>query len=314
MSMADKFMSKSQTREAKQAATPTGVYTVQCTEGTGGSNTAEATRVASLAKEFRLRQSGASSRYADLFATRRAAIVAAGGSHVMESYAVKFPARAAAGVLGRAEKLRACSRYFGETDEASEYMFECVERQYKAKNVAGGVYSTACCDGRQGGDAENARVSALGTAYRAGQLSESQKTQARYDASHEAIYGSTGCSFEEEEFVKFPKMSAAMRYSTGAYAASITGVSGAMSGAPMTVAEQIKGVNQDSFWPSNKIRAAIERKSAPWMPSPIKQYSAMSVAALEYGIAAQSSPFKEDKYSGWTPDWKPTSSVVAYGN
>lgn len=306
MTAADKFMFNSQTREAKQAATVTGVYTVQCTEATGGANTAEATRLAVLAKQFRLRQASTSALYADLFATRRAAIISSAGSHVDESYAVKFPARAAAGVAGRAEKLRACSRYFKSVDDAEEYMFQCVESQYKAMRVPGGVYSTMCADGRQSGDADTARVSALATQFRAGQLSEKEKQQLRYDSSLEACFSGRGCSYEEEEYMRFPKMAGAIRWSSGVYASSVTGPASGIVGKLATVEEQIKGENLSSYWPSNEIRPAVKRSSKPWMPSPVKSYSAMSEAAVAYGVAAQAEPFKDSKYDGWSAGWKAT--------
>ena len=302
-------MHASQTCEAKQAATPFGEYTPQCTEGTGGSNVAETTRLASLGAAFRLRQASASVRYADLYATRRAAIISAAGSHVQERYAVTFPARAAAGVRGRAEQMRACARYFErEDDPVAEYMFECVDRQYKKDKVPGGVYGTACMDGRVRGEADNTRVAALATEYRAGAMGVAEKTQMRYNASLEAVYSGRGCDYEERAYAQFPKMASAIRWGNGAYAASVLGVDGVMGG-KLSVAEQIQGENLDSYWPSNEIRPAIARKSKPWMPSPLKEYAPMSVAATKYGVEAQTDPFVESGYEGWTPGWKPKSSL-----
>lgn len=309
MSAADKYMSRVVTREAKEAATTTGVYTVQCTEGTAGSNVAEASRLAALAANYRLRQSSQSARYADLYATRRAAIVLAAGSHVGESYAVAFPARAAAGVLGRAEALRACSRYFPPSSPAEEYHFRCVDRQYKATRVPGGVYSTACADGRVSGDAENARVSALAAEYRSRQFSKLDKAAMRYAAIKEATVLARGCSYEEESFEKFPKMSAAMRYSTGAYAASVTETQLVTGGSALTISDQVNGVNLDSYWPSNEIRPAVKRVSPWYKPSPIKNYAPMSEAAVAYGVEAQKA-FVDDKYSGWSSGWKPKSTCL----
>lgn len=310
LSAADKFMFTSQKYEAKQAAAPFGEYTVQCTEGSGGANTAEATRLASLAASFRLRQASASARYADLYATRRAAIISAAGSHVAEGYAVRFPARASASVLGRAEALRACSRYFQEEDDVvGEYMFQCVDRQYKTMKIPYGEYNTMCADGRCAGEAETARVAGLATEFRAGQMGAGVKMQMRYDASREAMFSGRGCDYEEKQYAEYPKMAAGIRWGTGAYAASVRGVMGVMGGKMATVTEQVLGVNLDSYWPSNKIRPAVERKSAPWMPSPIKSYAAMSEAAVAYGVEAQTKPFVESGYEGWSSGWKPESSI-----
>lgn len=308
---ADRFMFRSQTYEAKQAAAATGVYTVQCAEASGGSNTAEATRMAALASNFRLRQASVSARFKDLYETRRAAVIQAAGSHDAESYAVRFPARTAAAVAGRAEALRACTRYFPPADPAAEYMTACVDRQYKAKRVDGGVYSTSCCDGRMPGDAENARVAALSAQYRARHFPPVMHTQMRYNAVQEAVALARGaCGYEEAYFAQFPKMAGAMRYSTGTYAASINGSTLPLSGPELTVKDQVEGVNLKAFWPSNEIRPAIKKYSAPWMPSSIKDYSPMSQSALAYGIKAQSEPFKPSKYEGWRSGWQAKPSLA----
>lgn len=305
-------MNLSTTREAKAAATPYGVYTVQCTEATGGANTAMHSRQAALSANYRLRQSSLSARFADLYATRRAAIVNSHGSHVDESYAVRFPARAAASVLGRAEALRACSRYFPtESASASEYMFQCVDRQYKAEKAAGGIFRPACQDGLSKGDADTARIAALGAEFRAGHLSEGAKAQMRYDVTREAMALARGCNYEEEYFYSFPKMSGAMRYSTGAYAASVTETQMITGGDDMSMTEIISGDNLDAAYPSYKIRPAVTRKTMPWTTSPIKSYAYMSEAAVKMGIEANSNPFEPSKYNGWKPGWKPVSSLSA---
>lgn len=312
---ADTYMFDSQKYEAKQAVTLSGVYSVQCTEGTAGDNVAEASRLAVFAKEFRLRQSSLSARFADLFATRRAAIIQSAGSHTAELYAVRFPARAAAGVAGRAEKLRACSRYIGAADKSEQYMYECVERQYKATKVVGGVYSTACADGRMSGDAETARVSALAAEFRSGQLSASQKAQMKYDASLEAIHSGRGCSYEEEQYVAYPKMAGAIRWSSGAYAASVLEAQGssAVPGDAPTIPELVEsGDNLYAVLPGYDIRNDVTKERAPWYESPIKSYAYMSEYAVKYGIEAQKDPFEPEKYQGWTPGWKTTSSVMRY--
>ncbi|PXF48602.1 R-phycoerythrin gamma chain, chloroplastic [Gracilariopsis chorda] len=307
--IADIFQNRSQTREAKQSAASKGVYTVQCTEGTAGANTAEYSRLSSLARSFRLRQSSASARYADLFATRRAAVIAAAGSHVEESYAVRFPARAAATVASRAEKLRACSRYIDAADEAEQYMFQCVDNQYNALKVPGGVYSVQACNARQSDDVDTARVCAGAAVFRSNQLSNSQKTQQRYNASLEAIYSGRGCTYEEDEYMNFPKMAGAIRWSTGAYAASVSSVQGAMNVRVPSVTERIQGVNRDSFWPSYKIREAVPRKDPVWKAPSVKNYAPMSAAALQYGIDAQTKQPELPSYDSWKPGWAPKSSI-----
>lgn len=319
MTAADLFQWRSQTKEAKEAATSTGVYTVQCTEGTSKSSDAESSRLAALAMNFRMRQTSTFEKCRDLYATRRAAIVQSMNSHTMETYAVRFPARAAASVQGRAEKLRACSRYFptAPVESAEHLMFECVDRQYKAAKASTGVYSTTCADGRVAGDAETARVAALATNYRAGQLSMLQKTQMRYDAIREANMLGFGCDYEESYFKRFPKTAAAMRYSTGAYAAGVAEAAIITGFKQPSVDENINGINKMSYWPSFVMRAAVEKPSGEgewWKQnSTLKNYAPMSSAAVSWGTAGQKSSAEWDKvknYDTWSPGWQPSSALA----
>lgn len=311
MSAADRFQYRSQTQEAKQGATVTGVYTVQCTEGTSGWNSAEQTRLATLAMNFRLRQASASTRYADLFATRRAAIVQAAGSHVQEGYATTFPARAAASVAGRAERLGACSRYMADADEAQGYMFRAVDRQYKQMRAGGGVYSTLCADGRVQGDADAARVSALAAQFRGGQMGAKRTEAMRYSSIQEATTLGRSCGYEEEYFEQFPKMAASMRYSNGTYAAMVNGTALVTGNKVLSVTEQINGVNLNSYWPSNLMRAAVDRKKKMWESS-LKKWTPMSSAALQWGIDAQRTGEVPVPYGGaWKDGWQPTSKSLS---
>nr|ATG31133.1 LR gamma7 [Griffithsia pacifica]5Y6P_eY Chain eY, LR_gamma7 [Griffithsia pacifica]5Y6P_eZ Chain eZ, LR_gamma7 [Griffithsia pacifica] len=312
MSAADKYMARTVTRTAKSAAAGFGVYTPQCTEASGGANTAEATRLAVLAADFRLRQAPLGARFADLYETRRAAVIQACNSSAEEGYATSFPSRAAASVAGRAEGLRACSRYFPQKPPVEEYMAACVDRQYKQMRVHGGVYSTLCADGRSAGDADTARIAALGARFRAQHLSKSQQTQMRYNAMSEARMLARGlCTYEEAQFNAYPKMAGMMRYGTGVYAASVRGPELVVGNKSMTVAEQVNGVNAESYWPSSKVRPAVARGTSPWMGlGVVKSYAAMSEAAMAYGIEQQSKPYVPQKYEGWSSGWKPKSSLM----
>lgn len=253
-----------------------------------------------------------SQRYADLFATRRAAIVQSHGSHVMESYAVRFPARAAASVSGRAEALAACSRYVQAASPAEEYMFECVDRQYKAMKVPNGEYTSMCTDGRVEGDAENARISSLATQFRGKQFSDNSKARMRYDSIKEAMTLARACDYEEGYFAQFPKMSASMRYSDGSYAAAVNSTALLTGDRTMTVKEQISGPNLDVYWPSNVRRAAVTKERS-WYASKNKsldEWAYMSPAAQEWGIAAQKKDTKVTYGRPWSPGWKPTSKAL----
>eukprot|EP00177_Eucheuma_denticulatum_P001116 GFKZ01002022.1.p1 GENE.GFKZ01002022.1~~GFKZ01002022.1.p1 ORF type:complete len:355 (+),score=40.59 GFKZ01002022.1:188-1252(+) len=307
---ADKYIADMYTKSAKAEATPYSVYTVQCTEASGGANTTEATRLSALARQFRLRQASPSMKYKDLYETRRAAIVQAGGSHVREQYAVQFPKAAWASVLGRAEGGRMCSRYFGDGEgEVGEYMYESAERYYKGLKVEGGVYSTLCADGRQRGDAETTRVASLSVSFRAGSMGVREKLRMRYDSRLEGVRMGTGGDYEEKNFLKYPKMAAAGRWGNGSYAAGVGTVADYMGGKLMTVEDQLKGVNLLSYWPGYMIRPAVERKRAPWESSGVKSYAYMSEAAVSYGVKATSKPFVASGYDGWSAGWQPKSSL-----
>lgn len=310
---ADRFQYRSQTREAKEAVSSTGVYTVQCTEGTSKSATTEDSRMSGLARDYRLRQASLSQRYADLFATRRAAIVQTFGSHTMESYVVRFPARASASVAGRAEAQGACSRYYGVEGDGQEYMYKCVDNQYKALRVPHGEFSTMCADGREKSQAEASRIISLAAQFRGSQFTTLQKTQMRYNAIKEATILASGCDYEEAYFQKFPKMAAAMRYSDGTYASSVNETALLTGGNTLTVAEQIEGVNLDVFWPSNLIRPAVDRE-VPWYATQLnlKKYTPMSEAAVEWGVSFQNTDDEPSPYVGavWHPGWQPVSKAL----
>lgn len=307
---ADNYIADMYTKSAKAQATPYAVYTVQCTEASAGANTTEATRLSALARQFRLRQASASMKYKDLYDTRRAAVIQSGGSHVSEQYAVHFPKAAWAGVVGRAEAGRMCSRYFGgDQGVVGEYMYRSVERYYNGLKVAGGVYGTLCADGRRSGEADTARVAALSVAFRARGMGVRQKLGMKYDARLEAVRLGNGGDYEESNFLKYGKMAAAVRCGNGSYAAGVGTVVDYMGGKLMTVEEQVKGENLFSYWPGYLIRPAVKRDKAPWESSGVKSYAYMSEAAVSYGVQATSEPFVDSVYNGWSAGWRPKSSL-----
>lgn len=317
---ADAYMSRTVRAEYKRFAAASGTYTVQCAEAAvhGGAYDL-AVRARNAA--FKKRQASASAAYADLFATRRAAIVLAHGCHTEEAKLVAYPSAAAACVFGKSEAMRACNRYSGAggMGTVDSYMAECVTRQYKAMKVPDGVYTSACSDGSVAGEAEDSRVAAKMVEFKAGQFGAGAKAQARYNASLQAIALSRGCDYEDVQYSLYPTMAGSMRWSSGAYAAkkagAAQGVSGGGGAKSEALAVRLAGVNAETLWPSSLIRPAIKRKTAPWVESTLKQYRGMSPAALEYGIAAQTGAFEGGgPAEAWTPGWQPTPvSTKNYG-
>lgn len=314
MSVADVYIAESAVRALKKSGAPDGVYSAQCAEGTGGANTAEARRTRTLSREFRLRQAGPSARFADLYATRREAVLLARGAHYAEVAAANFPASACAKVRAEREALMACDRYFGPDEPDAEMMHRCVVGQYAP--ASGGVYSTSCSDGAAKGQAEDARVAGLAAQYAGARLPVKLQTRRNFNASLFAIATARGCSYEEEQFLMFPKMAGAMRgLTTGAYAASVGGATAAggistgKSSKMAALAVRLKGANASAIWPNSEIRKAIVRARKPWESAGVKSYAYMSEAAVKYGMEAQAKPFVAEKYEGWSAGWSAKSKL-----
>lgn len=316
----DNYMATNVRRQYKQSGVPFGEYTVQCTEGTTP-GAAEEKRVMSLAAAFRARQASPSARYADLYNTRRLAILGTNGCHREEQQVCNLPIAAYACVIGKMEAMGACNRYRDDKEADAKYMNRSVERGCRMGGggsgaVGGGEFGVMCTEGNVKGQAETARVNALGTAYRARQMSQGQKERAKYNASLNAInMYSNGCDYEESLFMRYPMAAGAMKGSTGVYAAGAAGASG--FGGPaegrkvLPLALRLKGPNAQALWPSYLRRPAVQKKRAPWESSGVKSYSPMSEAALQSGIAGQSKPFKSGAGDvAWSPGWQPSSSAI----
>lgn len=311
LSNADAYMTRTIRATYKSAAAPMGTYTIQCAEGTtpfSGYDLAVRARNAA----FKKRQASPSEMYRDLYATRRAAIVGAHNCSVEEAKFVAYPSAAAAYVVGKAEALRACNRYASDVGIVDGYMANVVTNQYKAMKVPNGVYGTACCDGGSAGEADDARVAALGVAFKAGQFSPGAKAQAKYNASLEAIALSRGCDYEDAQFMKYPTCAGSMRWSSGAYGAVKLGAAAGVLGGggakalPLALRLSDQAVNSATLWPSKLTRPAITKKSPFWVEGTLKQYGGFSPAAAEYGVKAQTAPYDGGGMSEqWTTGWQP---------
>jgi len=209
---ADDYFAKSVVMQYKGMSCASGVYSVQCAEGSIG-GAAEEKRIAALAAQFRERQMSPFQKASALFENRKRAIIAIDHDcDYEEKMMTTYPKLAAAFALGKAEAMRTCARYATPTSIEEEYMAVSVDNQMKARSCPGGVYSSSCQEGTYKGAAEWARVNGLATAFRTTQKTDLQATQERYDM---AKFGRTqyghGCSYEEALFETFPATAAAMR-------------------------------------------------------------------------------------------------------
>lgn len=214
----DDYIAECARKQYIAASNPSGVYSPQCTEG-GAKFATEEARVASLAAKYRAGMVDKITGFADIYETRRRALVHAQGCNFEENLINKFGGSAASAVvMGSSEKSRACARYATPNGVAEKYMTECVSRAAYARAAAGGLYGVMCCDGTTKDAAEAKRVSALAVAYRNGHRSlldkeDSKREQARFACESYAHL----CSYEEELFNKFPATGAAMRPDSARY-------------------------------------------------------------------------------------------------
>lgn len=210
ISKADQYMAGCITAQYKMSAVPTGVYSVKCTEGTVRGQ-AEDSRVMALAARFRYGQRSTIQRFGDWFSNRRMAVQASHLCSYEEKLMCDLPASADAMVTGPGEAQSTCVRYANAPGKVEQYMIDAIDKQYKYRAAAGGVYGVQCCDGTISGLAENKRVVALSTKYRAAQMSLLQKEQAKFDALRKARVYAGSCTYEEKLFNLYPSIATAMR-------------------------------------------------------------------------------------------------------
>lgn len=151
----------------------------------------------------------------------------ANGCSYEEGLIANFPLANRAVVRGYSEAKSLCVRYNtgleyvnqcgSEEAIASAYMAKAVDMQYKARAVAGGVYSATCADGNVAGLADSKRVQALSARFRANQMGPGAKAQAKYDAKLFARSNFRSCNYEEDVFNAFPAVAASMRPLTARY-------------------------------------------------------------------------------------------------
>lgn len=214
--VSDRYIAKCMTKQYKQSACPTGVYTTACTEGsTHGS--ADAARLAAVSAMFRMKQRSTAQKYGDFCESRRKGIILAHGCSYEESLVVRNVVSARTFVLGVSEKEGTCVRYAAGQSVEEKYMVQSVDMQYKALSAKWGTYDVMCCDGNTAGMAETKRVQSLSARFRSNQMSAGKKAQSEYDSRRYARSMFRSCSYEEEVFNKYPAVAASMRPQTARY-------------------------------------------------------------------------------------------------
>jgi len=212
----DDFMARSVRRQYIQQASPTGVPSVQCIEGSTYAAPYESRTLARHAA-FRARQLPVAMQIHNLHETRRAAFAAAHGCSHEEGRVSQFPKMAAAYLIGQAEAARACNRYIENSSPAEKYMCEAVERVYTAKMAGSGEFTVACTDGQAKGEADLAAERGKAAQFRAKQYSAAQKAGAAYAAKKWAREQGRGCDYEEVRFDEYPRLAGSMRPEFGMY-------------------------------------------------------------------------------------------------
>lgn len=214
---ADNYVAECARRQYIAVQNGSGVYSPACIEGTFA-GAAEDSRVASLAAAFRRRQVNGVRAFADYFETRRLATALVNGCNYEESLVGRFPAAAAAIVLGISERDGTCVRYASPKSKAEEYMAASVQRAASARATPLGVYNVMCNDGTTKGAAEAKRVAGLATKYRNGFMSVLVKEQRRFNQSKFArSYFSNQCNYEDGLFSLYPAVAGSMRPDTARY-------------------------------------------------------------------------------------------------
>lgn len=196
---ADTYMAENcVTAQYKAVANPTGVYSISCTEGAAKHQAEESRELSNMAR-FRQMQRPLNRKYFDFFEARKMATSMAHGCSYEEGMVANYPKVASAMVRGYSEAKSLCVRYNTANSPEEAYMAQSVDMQYKRMAVPNGVYGVTCTDGNTAGLADFKRVQAISARFRANQMSDNAKEQAKYDARMFArsMFRTCDCMFGE---------------------------------------------------------------------------------------------------------------------
>ncbi|KAI0560199.1 Gamma 31 kDa subunit of phycoerythrin [Gracilaria domingensis] len=207
---ADEYMAKSVRTQYIQISQPTGVYGVQCTEGSV-KGAAEVSRILALNARFRALQSSPFKKYGDLYENRKNAIVSSAMCHHEESQFSDYPKMSSTYNIARSEANGSCIRYATPESIEEAAMMRYMDIQQNNAANPSGVYSTACNEGAAKGQAEDTRVAALNVAYRNAQKPLGQILKEKYQQKKYGYIQCHGCNYEEQLVSKYPAIGAAFR-------------------------------------------------------------------------------------------------------
>eukprot|EP00178_Gracilaria_changii_P011448 TRINITY_DN3261_c0_g1_i1.p1 TRINITY_DN3261_c0_g1~~TRINITY_DN3261_c0_g1_i1.p1 ORF type:complete len:281 (+),score=32.68 TRINITY_DN3261_c0_g1_i1:370-1212(+) len=213
---ADTYMAQSVLKQYLNISQPTGVYGVQCTEGSV-KGAADVARIRALNARFRAKQASPAKKYGDLYENRKNAIAADHICHYEESLFCDYPKMSKTYNLARSEAYGTCIRYATPESIEEAAMMRYVDIQQNNAANPSGVYNSSCNEGAAKGQAEDIRITALNVAYRNAQKPIGQILNEKYQQKKYGYIQCHGCSYEESLVSKYPAIGAAFRPKTYGY-------------------------------------------------------------------------------------------------
>lgn len=210
ISKAEKYMAKSVCQQYLAKANASGVFGVQCTEGSVR-DAAEVARVRSLGMDFRMRNKSAFKRAADMYENRKNAIINAHECNHEESQFAQYPSVAATYNIAQSEASGSCFRYASPETVEEAALLRYMDIQTKIAANPTGVYNVWCNEGTVKDQAEDIRIAALNTAFRQGQKPLVKLLAEKYEQRKQGYVMAHGCSYEESLVSKFPSLGACFR-------------------------------------------------------------------------------------------------------
>nr|P34784.1 RecName: Full=R-phycoerythrin gamma chain, chloroplastic; Flags: Precursor [Aglaothamnion neglectum]AAA32635.1 R-phycoerythrin gamma subunit [Aglaothamnion neglectum] len=207
----DEYCAKGMLQVGKRAACRTGVYTTKCTEGTQPQMAFDV-RVFNRTQAFRQAQKPVAARLREQYEARKACFVLAHNCSREEAQFKEMPMSCATFLASKMEATGACYRTVRPTSVAEDYMAGSVRAQLYTKLNPKGVYGVGACeDGHAKGDADQRRVIALASEYRAAAQSPSTVTGQQYKSAQLATQlFAHDCHHEQEQIYEYPAVAAAM--------------------------------------------------------------------------------------------------------
>lgn len=216
MKAADNYMARSVRTQYLAMSNASGVFGLQCTEGSV-KGAAEVSRVRALSAQFRARQASPSKQMFDMYENRKNAIINSHGCHYEEQLFKTLPKTCATYNIAQAEANGSCVRYAAPETIEEAAMFRYMDIQTKIAANPTGVYNTACNEGSVKDQAEDVRVAALNTAYRQGQKSLGKLLDEKYQQKKSGYVAAHECTYESGLVSQYPALGACFRSKSYGY-------------------------------------------------------------------------------------------------